>query len=78
MPDLHFSSLPDNDLKFDAESSYCYVTTTYREEAKAFKLYVYNKYIKEYISGWLEGWDDFVKEWKAAPDDEKFNLTVLQ
>lgn len=69
---------PDNTLLFDTESSYCYVYTSNREEAKTFLLYVYNKYIKVELKGWYAGWEDFVEEWSKATDDEKWNLKILE
>jgi hypothetical protein len=61
----------ENTLKFDAEMSYCYVSTKSREEAKCFELFVYNKYIKPQLEPWYEGWDEFVKLWKETPQEDK-------
>jgi len=60
-----------NTLEFDPESSYCYVYTEDREEAKQFLLFVYEKYIKSYLEPWYDGFDDFATEFKNSTPEER-------
>jgi len=54
--------MPGNSLTFDPEYSFCYVYTENRDEAKAFLVYVYEKYIAPKLEPWREGFSEFTKK----------------
>lgn len=67
----------ENTLIFDPEHSHCYVYTKNKEEARKFLLFTYNKYIKPTLEPWYEGFDEFMKEFLAAPKEERNQFVFL-
>lgn len=62
---------PDNTLIFDPEYSYCYITTTSKDEARSFRFWAYENYYKPWVMARVESWKQFIIDRQRYTKEEQ-------